>query len=320
MTFKIFKMQGVLGLLISLLLIVSGCGSNTQPTQATDSVTNSNLEPAKEATVVQETTVTGESLQVSFIDVGQADSILIQIPNGKNLLIDTGNNDDYATIRSYLTGQGVKQLDTLILTHMHEDHIGSSSQLITSLDIHEVVMPKQTATTQTYKNLIIALTKKNLKPVQAKVGLKLDLGSEVYGEFLAPISSSYEEANDYSAVFRLVYGKNVFLFTGDAEATSESQMVNQGYSLKADVLKIGHHASSSSSTTAFLQKVAPKYAVISVGAGNSYGHPASTTLAKLKNSGVEIYRTDTEGTIVCKSDGINISIRTLGKTVQPLHP
>jgi beta-lactamase superfamily II metal-dependent hydrolase len=311
-TFKRCKTQFALGLFISLLLIVSGCGSDTQPIQAVAHVS---------ATPVRETTVTpGKSLQVSFIDVGQADSILIQIPNGKNILIDTGNNDDYETIRSYLTGQGVKQLDTLILTHMHEDHIGSSSQLITSLDIHQVVMPKQTATTQTFKNLINALNQKNLKPVQAKVGLKFDLGSEANGEFLAPIASSYEDANDYSAVFRLVYGKSVFLFTGDAEATSESQMVSQGYFLKADVLKISHHGSSSSTATAFLQKVAPKYAVISVGAGNSYEHPASTTLAKLKNSGVEIYRTDTTGTIVCESDGINISIRTLGKTVQPMHP
>jgi len=311
-TFKRFKTQGALGLLISLLLIVSGCGSDAQPTQAVARVS---------ATPVQETTVTpGKSLQVSFIDVGQADSILIQIPNGKNILIDTGNNDDYSTIRSYLTGQGVKQLDTLILTHMHEDHIGSSSQLITSLDVHQVVMPKQIATTQTFKNLVNALNKKNFKPVEAKGGLKLDLGSEAHGEFLAPNSSSYEDANDYSAVFRLVYGKNVFLFTGDAEATSESQMVSQGYSLKADVLKIGHHASSSSTTTAFLQKVAPKYAVISVGVGNSYGHPASTTLAKLKDSGAEIYHTDKSGTIVCISDGTNISFRTLGKTVQTMHP
>ena len=181
-------------------------------------------------------------------------------------------------------------------------------------------MPKESSNTQTYRDLLTAIASKSLKPIEAKAGVKLDLGSEVYAELLAPNSSGYADINDYSAVLRLVYGKNSFLFTGDAEAQSESEMLHLGSQLKADVLKVGHHGSRTSSTLAFLNLVAPKYAVISVGKGNSYGHPTQEALGRLSSVGATIYRTDESGTIVCESDGTNITFNTLGNSVQPRAP
>ena len=262
----------------------------------------------------------GKKLTVSFIDVGQADSILIQTPGGKNVLIDAGNNGDATTIVSYLKAQNISRLDYVIATHSHEDHIGSMDTVINTFDIGQVVMPKESSNTQTFHDVLTAIANKGLKPIEAKAGVKLDLGSELYAELLAPNSTGYHDINDYSAVLRLVYGKNSFLFTGDAETQSESEMLHLGSQLKVDVLKVGHHGSRTSSTATFLKLVAPKYAVISVGKGNSYGHPTGEALGRLTGVGATIYRTDESGTIVCESDGETITFKTLGSSVQPRAP
>lgn len=284
---------------IFLVLSLAGCGT---PVVNTTSV------------------LAGHKLTVSYIDVGQADSILIQTPGGKNVLIDAGNNGDATTIVTYLKNQKIIRLDYVIGTHSHEDHIGSLDTIIRTFDIGQIVMPKESSNTQTFRDLITAMSDKGLKPLEAKAGVKLDLGSEIYAELLAPNSSSYEDTNDYSAVLRLVYGKNSFLFTGDAETQSESEMLHLGSQLKVDVLKVGHHGSRTSSTQAFLKLVAPKYAIISVGKGNSYGHPTVDALARLSSVGATIYRTDESGTIVCESDGETITFKTLGSSVQPRAP
>jgi len=272
------------------------------------------------ADVVQTTAVNaGAKLKVSYIDVGQADSILIQIPNGKNVLIDAGNNGDSTTLVTYLKAQNVTKLDYVIATHSHEDHIGSMDTVIKTFDIGQMIMPKESSNTQTFRDMMTAMTDKNIKPIEAKPGVKLDLGSEVSAELLAPNSSGYTDINDYSAVVRLVYGKNIFLFTGDAEAQSESEMLHLGSQLKADVLKVGHHGRTSS-TQSFLNLVQPKYAVISVGKGNTYGHPTQEALDRLTGIGATIYRTDESGTIVCESDGASITFNGLGSSVQPRAP
>lgn len=291
-------------LTIFIFLSIAGCGnSQTNPTTA------------KIAPVVA-----GKKLTVSYIDVGQSDSILIQTPGGKNVLIDSGNNEDANTIVTYLKGKNISRLDYVIGTHSHEDHIGSMDTVINTFDIGNVVMPKETSNTQTFRDVMTTIANKGLKPIEAKAGVKLDFGSEIYAELLAPNSTRYKDINDYSAVLRLVYGKNTFLFTGDAEAKSESEMLHLGSQLKADVLKVPHHGSSSSSTAAFLKLVAPKYAVISVGQGNTYGHPTQEALDRLSSIGATIYRTDESGTIVCESDGTNITFKTLNNSVQPRAP
>ena len=320
-----------------LVLGIAGCGAspasttsaNIAPAAETKTVEPVQGEPAMSAPspvfapegVVNATTVlAGKKLRVSYIDVGQADSILIQTPGGKNVLIDAGNNGDATTIVSYLKAQNISRLDYVIATHSHEDHIGSMDKVINTFDIGQVVMPKESSNTQTFRDVITAISNKGLKPIEAKAGVKLELGSELYAELLGPNSSGYDDTNDYSAVLRLVYGKNSFLFTGDAETVSESEMLHLGNQLKVDVLKVGHHGSRTSSTGAFLKLVAPKYAVISVGKGNSYGHPTGEALGRLGSVGATIYRTDDSGTIVCESDGETITFKTLGSSVQPRAP
>lgn len=274
----------------------------------------------KNNSLIEPTVTSGPKLKVHYIDVGQADCILIQIPNGKNVLIDAGNNADSSTVVSYLQNQRVKRLDVVVGTHPHEDHIGSLDTVINTFDIGQVVMPKKASTTRTYSNVITAIINKGLKITEAKAGLQLSLGNEVVARLLAPNSTGYDDVNDCSAVLQLVYGKNIFLFSSDANALSENEMMNTGYDLRADVLKVGHHGSSSATTSAFLNKVSPKYAVISVGKGNSYGHPTQATLDKLANAGVKVYRTNESGTIIAESDGSNITFRVLGASVQPRPP
>lgn len=251
-----------------------------------------------------------EDLKVSFIDVGQADSILIQTPGGKNMLIDAGNNDDGSKVVSYLQNMGITQLDIIAGTHPHEDHIGGLDTIINMFKIGKIYMPKVTSTTQTFKNVITAINNKGMTITTPIPGTTVDLDPDVNLEILAPNGGSYEDLNNYSIVFKLTYGSKSFLFTGDAEGISENEMLSKGYNLKADVLKVGHHGSNSSTTNEFLSAVSPRYAVISVGKDNSYGHPAQTTLDKLKNAGVNVYRTDISGNIVAICDGTNITFST----------
>jgi len=310
----------------ALLLVLSGCSSNASPVTSTTTTAEQKQPQTQEqqSTASKDTAPTtvvpGQKLKVSYIDVGQADSILIQIPNGKNILIDAGNNGDANTITSYIKKQNVSKLDIVIATHPHEDHIGSMDKVINTFDIGQVIMPRKDSTTETYKALITAIQNKGLKITEAKAGLKLDLGPEVNALLLTPNSASYEDVNNYSAVLKLSYGTNTFLFQGDAADQSEKEIIAADYNLKADVLKVGHHGSNTSSSAAFLAKVQPKYAVISVGKGNTYGHPAQTTIDSLTNIGTKIYRTDQSGTIVAESDGTNITINNIATEVQPRAP
>lgn len=257
-------------------------------------------------------------LRVHFIDVGQGDSILIQFPSGQNMLIDAG--EDQNTVKAYITNQGIKKLDHVIATHPHADHIGGMANVIKSFEIGKVYMPKTTHTTKTYENLLLAIKDKGLKITTSKAGLNIDVGTGVEAKLVAPNSENYANLNDYSAVLRVKYGNTAFLFTGDAEATSEAEMINSGHALKSDVLKVGHHGSNSSTTTTFLKAVSPKYAVISAGKGNSYGHPHQETLARLNDSGIEIYRTDESGTIIAESDGTVITFNKGASQIKERAP
>ncbi|MHB8126651.1 MAG: ComEC/Rec2 family competence protein [Desulfitobacteriaceae bacterium] len=262
------------------------------------------------STLSNQSIKSGDKLRVSYIDVGQGDSILIQVPDGKSILIDAGENDKGNRVVTYLQNQGVKRLDKVIWTHSHADHIGGADVVTRAFDIGQVIMPKETSTTQTYKDLITAIKTKGLTITEAKAGLKIDLGPKTTIQLVAPNSSGYKDMNDYSVVLSLTYGQNTFLFTGDAPALSEHEMISTTFNLKADVLKVGHHGSYSSTSADFLAKVQPKYAIISVGKGNTYGHPANATLAKLIKAGAKIYRTDESGTIVAESDGVDITFYT----------
>lgn len=300
------QVRSLIGIATIVLLLLSTAGCTIRFEKTSPTMTSQANEKSSESQ---------QLLKVTYMDVGQADSILIQIPNGKNILIDAGNNEDAEMITSYLKKQGIRRLDVVIGTHPHEDHIGSLDKVIQTFEIGQVIMPKVATNTQTYKEVLTAIQDKGLKIKEAKAGLKLELGSmeatspQISAEILAPISSQYEDMNNYSAVLRLVYGQSTFLFVGDAESVSEKELLTSSSDLKADVLKVGHHGSNSSTTQEFLNKVSPKYAVISVGRDNTYGHPTPSTLDRLKKSGVEVYRTDELGTIVSESNGTEITFK-----------
>lgn len=250
----------------------------------------------------------GDKLKVHFIDVGQADSILIQQGNNA-MLIDAGNNEDSETVKNYIANQGITKLDYVVGTHPHEDHIGGLDYVINNFQIGKIYMPKITSNTKTFEDVVTAIKNKGMQVTASVPGDSFKLG-EADCKILAPNSASYEDLNNYSIVIKVTYKNNSFMFTGDAEAISETEILNKGFDVKADVLKVGHHGSSSSTSDEFLKKVNPKYAVISAGKDNDYGHPHKETMKRLKDSGITVYRTDEAGTIICTSDGNNISFNT----------
>lgn len=267
--------------------------------------TNSTSAVSKSENKTQSNSSASGQLKVHYIDVGQGDSILVQ-NNGQNMLIDTGTNASTGALINYLQKQSINKIDYLVLTHPHEDHIGGADAVIKTFDIGTIYMNQKSTTTNTYKDVINAISSKGIKPVQPALGTTFKVGAAncvVYG----PVNPNSDDLNTYSIVIKLTFGSNKFLFTGDAQASNEEGMINNGYDLSADVLKVGHHGSHTSTSDAFLAKVNPKYAVISCGKGNDYGHPHEETMDKLKAKNIPVYRTDENGTIVATSDGNSIS-------------
>lgn len=253
-----------------------------------------------------DTSTTSQGMKVHYIDVGQGDSILIQA-DGKNLLIDAGPTDSTKKLLAYLQKQHIKRLDYVIATHPHEDHIGGMADVVKKYDIGEFYMPKKLTDTKVFENMINALKSKSIKAVAAKAGMSFSLGKNAECSIIAPNSSNYDSLNNYSVVLMIKYGNSRFLFMGDAEKLSEKEILSKGFDVNSDVLKVGHHGSTSSSSKDFLDKASPKIAVISCGKNNDYGHPHKETLQELKKRNIQVYRTDIDGSIVLYSDGQNIS-------------
>lgn len=292
---------------VSILLISCGNTTNSRAESTSSSGTKSNSVENVSNSEAESTDVKGQ-LKVHFIDVGQADCILLQQGN-ENMLIDAGNNDDEQTIKNYLQSVGVNQFQYVIGTHPHEDHIGSMDYIMNSFKVGKIYFPKATATTKTFENLVNAVKNKRMQFAEPTPGEIFNLG-QAKCTILAPNNSDYEDLNNYSIVVKVEFGNNSLLLAGDAEDISEKEMMDKGFNLKADVLKVGHHGSDSSTTREFLNAVNPKYAVISVGKGNDYGHPATDIIQKLHAKGINIYRTDESGTVVATSDGTNITFNT----------
>ena len=249
-----------------------------------------------------------DKVEVHYIDVGQGDSILIQA-GGHSMLIDAGENNKGTIVVNYLKSKHIKNLDYVVGTHPHSDHVGGLDTVIRSFSVDNVILPDVVHSTKTFEDVLDSIQNKSIHTIKAKAGDTYTLGPSSF-TILAPNSTDYDDLNNYSVVIKLTFRSTSFLFTGDAEKLSEGEILDRGYDLSADVIKIGHHGSSYSSSPDFLEAVNPSYAVISVGKGNKYGHPATETLQALADRNISVYRTDKQGTVVFTSDGKNISVNT----------
>ncbi len=264
----------------------------------------------------------GKLLTVAYLDVGQGDSIFIETPNGKTMLIDAGEATSQRTVSEYIEKKGVAKIDVLIATHPHADHIGAMAYIVDHFAIGSVYMPTVESSSSTYKTLMKAIEKKGIEVNVAKAGVDIPLDRDLTISVLAPLGTGYANVNDFSAVVEITYNQTEFLFMGDASEVSEQQMLKANEDVDSDVLKVGHHGSQTSSSKDFLRAVSPEYAVISVGLHNTYGHPSAAALQRLKDVNARIYRTDQDGTVVMTSNGQTIFIVnpvSWRKEKRPIH-
>lgn len=244
---------------------------------------------------------------IKFIDVGQGDAALIQC-DGKYMLVDGGPADASSVIYTILKNSGIDKIDYMVATHPDADHIGGLSGALNYAQVTTCYCPVTEHDTKTFKNLVKYLNKQDVSITVPKAGDKFKLGSANV-TILGPIGET-DDTNNSSIVLRVEYGKNSFIFMGDAEVEEETQIINEYKNISADVIKIAHHGSASSSSKELLDAVKPQYAIVSVGKDNSYGHPVQATLDIISNAKATIYRTDLQGDITVKSDGKKISIST----------
>lgn len=246
-------------------------------------------------------------LKVHYLDVGQGDSIFIELPNNETMLIDAAESYQSEKIINYLKNLNYQKIDYVIGTHPHTDHIGGLKDIINTFEIGKIYMPKVVSTTKTYESLLMTIKDKNLIINTAKAGTSIIDTDALKINILAPNNSTYTELNNYSVVTKITYGTTKFLFMGDAEKLSENEIKED---VSADVIKIGHHGSNTSSSINFIKKVNAKYGIISVGLNNKYNLPKEETITNWENSGTKIYLTSINGTITAISDGTNIKIES----------
>jgi len=285
-----------LALLLALSLLLSGC--------------------VIEISVPQET-VPGEGLTIHFIDVGQADCALLAC-DGEYMLIDGGNRDDGQLVVSYLQQQGVEELKAVVCTHAHEDHVGGLPSVLAVYPTQAVYAPTNTYASKVFDSFLYYTDQQRLSVTIPAPGDELTLGGATL-TVLGPVKS-YPDANNTSIVLKAVYGNTSFLFTGDMETQAESDMLDywEGrMDFDCDVLKVGHHGSSTSTSYRLLHEVTPAHGVISVGEGNDYGHPHKEPLSRLKQAGVVLLRTDQLGHVIAESDGETISFTWENQNAQP---
>jgi beta-lactamase superfamily II metal-dependent hydrolase len=258
--------------------------------------------------VPQETTpppvVSGDTVEFHFIDVGQGDAALIRTAAG-DVLIDASTNSAEDELKAYLDALGVTTLEYAVFTHPHEDHIGGADMVINTYNVKRVLMPEKEHDSKTYDYMMDAIETRECDLILSEPDYAFTVG-EVTFTVLAPLGTSYTELNDFSIVLRAEYGATTVMFTGDAETKSEEEILERYSSigkLDCDILKVGHHGSTTSTSDEFLAAVSPDHAVISVGEGNSHGHPHAEILTKLENRNISIWRTDLHGSIVFVSDG-----------------
>ncbi len=257
---------------------------------------------------------------VHYIDVGQADCALLEY-DGKYMLIDGGNVDDSSLVVSYLEKQGVEKLELVVCSHAHEDHVGGLPGVLAVYPTAEVWAPTKTYSSKCFDDFLYYTNQQGLSVTIPEPGRTFSLG-DVRITVMGPVDT-YADPNNTSIVLMVEYGKNRFLFTGDMETDAENDMLDhwgESFHWNADVLKVGHHGSNTSSGYRFLYEVAPEFAVISVGKDNTYGHPHKEPLSRFHDADVTVYRTDEMGTVLATSDGTNITFTWVNASAKPNDP
>lgn len=243
-------------------------------------------------------------ISVHFFDVGQGDCEFIEFPNGECMIIDASTDAYSNTVINYVENLGYSRIDYVVATHPHDDHIGALDNIIEHFDIGEFYMPDVSSSSNSYSDLVTALSDKNIDINTARAGVDIFNSDDLLVEILSPVEQTYSETNNYSAVVKITYKDNSFMFMGDAEELAEKQIVSEyGDYIDIDVLKVGHHGSTNSSSEEFLAVATPKYAVISCGDDNPYDHPNDDAVERLEQSGAEIYCTDECSSITVNCDG-----------------
>lgn len=282
-------------IILVFLVLISGCAKLNLDLPNSNSTTNNEFEANE------------DELIAHFIDVGQGDANFIELPNGDTLLIDAGEAYESDTVINYIENLGYTDIDYIIGSHPHTDHIGGLADIIKTFDVTTIYMPKAVSTSKTYENLLETIKNKGLNIHTGKAGVEVLSEDNLSIEILAPNEEKYSSLNNYSIVLKITYGNVSFLYTGDAESLSEEEITSD---VSADILKVGHHGSDTSTSDEFLARVNPSYVIISVGANNSYNHPSASTIEKLEKYTNNIYRTDINGSIIVRTNGINIEVET----------
>lgn len=245
-------------------------------------------------------------LKVHFLDVGQGDAIFIELPNNETMLIDAGEKSEEEKVLEYIDNLNYEKIDYVVGTHPHTDHIGGLAYIIENKKIGNIYLPKVAHNSKTYENLLLTIKNKKKQVIGATKDMKIINSKDLKIFILAPTNGESSNLNNYSIVIKIVFKNNSFLFMGDAEESVERTLTN----VTADVIKVGHHGSDSSSSQNFLNKVNPKYAVISVGKDNQYNHPSLDIIKRYEKMNCQIFRTDINGNIVFTSDGNTLNIMT----------
>lgn len=255
------------------------------------------------------TDVPNSDFSVTFLDVGQGDCSVIK-SGGQTMLIDGGEPENADKILNFLKENSITKLDYVVATHPHSDHIGALPEVIDNIKVENVIIPEiseeNVPTSKIYEDFLLAVQKSEANVIAAEPGNKYSLGDANF-KILAPVEDD-DELNNMSVVLKMTFGNNSFLFTGDAEKKVENALLELDTDLSADVIKIGHHGSSTSTSDKFLKAVSPEIAVISVGEDNRYGHPDYETVERLAKYGVKTYMTKDDGDIVITSDGNKLSV------------